>query len=357
MSVSCGIIGRPSVGKTELFNLLTGRASQGEITTGTAAIPDVRLDFLARIYNPKKVTHAGIEMVDIPGLNLSDRNTNNTQRKFLEAVRKVDALVHVVRAFADESVWHVDGRVDVKRDLDIINTELIFHDLELVETRIERIEEMRKKGLRDNEAELAALLKCREVLEDEKPLDMGVFSEHERENLRHIEFLTSKPVIIALNVDADQLETLDYPGRADVFSWAEAMGHKVFEIAVELEKEIKELEAEEQEAFLLALGIEEPSMAKLARAVYSRLGLISFLTVGKDEVRAWTIREGTKAKQAAGKVHTDIERGFIRAEVISFEDFSACGTEKTAKEKGLYRLEGKDYQVRDGDIINFRFNV
>lgn len=359
MAISCGIIGRPAVGKTELFALMTGRIpAGGDIDTGCARIPDQRLDCLERIYQPKKTTYALVDMVDIPGQNLATGSeASKHEREFLEAVRKVDALVHVVRVFANEAVWHVDGSINPVRDLDAVHTELILFDLQLAETRLERIEAARKKGVKDYDAEWEVINKCKAILEEEKPLSAGEFSEKELESLQHMQFLTFKPLIIALNLDENQLASGDFSGREEVYSWAGRMGTSIFEIGVGLEKEINELDPAEQEIFLKEMGISQRGIEKLARAVYSSMGLISFLTAGKDEVRAWTIREGTHAKEAAGKIHSDIERGFIRAEVISYNDFIQCGSEKAAKEKGLYRLEGKEYIVKDGDIINFRFNV
>lgn len=359
MAISCGIIGRPAVGKTELFALMTGKAPTGaDIDTGTARIPDKRLDSLEKIYEPKKTTYALVDIVDIPGQNLAGGSeASKHEREFLDAVRKVDTLVHVVRVFSNEAVWHVDGSIDPVRDLDAVHTELILFDLQLAETRFERIQQARKKGVKDYDTEWDVINKCKSILEDEKPLSTGEFTEKEMENLQHMQFLTFKPLIIALNLDENQLVSGDYPGRDEAFAWAEKMGSAVFEIGVSLEKEINELDPSEQEIFLSEMGIEERGIEKLARAVYSSMGLISFLTAGKDEVRAWTIKQGTHAKEAAGKIHSDIERGFIRAEVVAYEDFIQAGSEKAAKEKGLYRLEGKEYIVKDGDIINFRFNV
>lgn len=359
MAVSCGIIGRPSVGKTELFTLLTGKNTSGsDIETGVAKVPDHRLDRLEEIYQPKKTSYALVDIVDIPGQYLvSGGDASKHEREFLDTVRNVDALVHVVRAFSNDAVWHVDGSINPVRDLNTVNTDLILFDLDLTETRLERIEQARNKGVKGSEAEFEVLKKCRDILEAEKPLSTGDFSEKELESLQNLQFLTFKPLIIAVNLDESQLLSGDYPGKEDVYAWAADRGIPVFEINVEMEKEINELEAAEQEEFFKEMGIKERGVAKLARAVYGCMGLISFLTVGKDEVRAWTIKEGTRAKEAAGKVHSDIERGFIRAEVIAYEDFIACGSEKAAKEKNLYRLEGKDYVVKDGDIINFRFNV
>ena len=359
MAISCGIIGRAAVGKTELFKLLTGKTTAvSEIDIGSARIPDSRLDCLEQVYQPKKTTYALVDIVDIPGQGLaSGSEASKQEREFLDAVRKVDVLVHLVRSFENDAVWHVDGSINPVRDLNTVNTDLILFDLQLAETRLERIEASLKKGVKDAEAEYEVIKKCRDILEEEKPLSAGEFSEKELEILQNMQFLTFKPLIIAVNLDEPQMSSGDYPGKEGTYSWAQERGIPIFEINVEMEKEINELDVSEQEEFLREMGIEERGVAKLARAVYGAMGLISFLTAGKDEVRAWTIRQGTGAKAAAGKVHSDIERGFIRAEVISYEDFIQSGSEKAAKEKNLYRLEGKDYLVKDGDIINFRFNV
>lgn len=359
MAISCGIIGRPSVGKTELFTLLTGKSVSGsEIETGVAKVPDHRIDSLAEIYQPKKITYALVDIVDIPGQYLvPDSDAANHEREFLDTVRKVDALVHVVRTFSNETVWHIDGSIDPVRDLNTVNADLILFDLELVETRLERLEQASKKGVKGSEAEIEVMTKCRDILEEEKPLSTGEFSKQEWEILQNMQFLTFKPLILAVNLDESQMLSGGYPGKEEVSAWTAEREIPVFEINVEMEKEINELEADEQEVFLKEMGIQERGVAKLAQAMYGCMGLISFLTSGKDEVRAWTINEGTPAKEAAGKVHSDIERGFIRAEVIAYEDFISCGSEKAAKENNLYRLEGKDYIVQDGDIINFRFNV
>jgi GTP-binding protein YchF len=359
VAVSCGIIGLPAVGKTELFSLLTGKTTSGtEIETGSARIPDQRLDSLEEIYQPKKTTYALVDIVDIPGQRLTTGSeAAKNEREFLDAVQRVDALVHVVRSFANEAVWHVDGSIDPVRDLDAINTDLILFDLQLSETRLERIEAARKKGVKDNDVEYEVMKKCRGILEEEKPLSTGEFSEQELKSLQNIQFLTFKPLIIAVNLDDEQMTSGKYPKREETYKWAQEHGTQIFEINVKMEKEINELDPSEQELFLEEMGIKERGVAKLARAVYASMGLISFLTAGKDEVRAWTIKQGTCAKEAAGKIHSDIERGFIRAEVIAYDKFIECGSEKIAKEKGLYRLEGKDYIVKDGDIINFRFNV
>lgn len=357
MALTCGIIGLPLVGKTTLFNLLTWSQVDtstfaGKLKTNvrTAPIPDPRLDFLASLYRPRKVTPATLEVIDVPGF------TPGAGASFLAAVREVDALIHVVRAFQREDVPHVAGEVNPVRDLDIVNAELILADLDLVETRLERIASSKKiKG--ELLAEQKALKHCKSILEEERPLIEAALTEEEWKALRHIEFLTTKPMIIVVNIDEGQLKKGDYEGRTEVEAYASARGLPILTLCAELEAEIAKLDPADREAFLKEMDIGEPGIHRLARAIYRRLGLISFLTVGEEEVKAWTIREGTRAKEAAGKVHSDMERGFIRAEVVKFEDLLACGTMAKAREKGLVRLEGKDYVVADGDIINFRFNV
>lgn len=357
MSLTCGIIGLPLVGKTTLFNLLTWSAAEtsafaGRTKTnvGIAPIPDPRLDFLAKLYRPRKITPATLEVIDVPGF------TPGSGAAFLAAVREVDALIHVVRAFRQEAVPHVEGSPHPVRDLDMVNTELLLADLQMVETRLERIAAGKKvKG--EMLAEQAALRRCREALEAEKPLAEAGLTEEEWRALRHIEFLTTKPMIIVVNIDEEQLQQGHYEGKEQVEAYGQARGIPVLDLCARLEVEIAGLEPADRETFLREMGIGEPGIHRLARALYRRLGLISFLTAGEDEVRAWTIREGTRAKEAAGKVHSDMERGFIRAEVVRFEDLQALGTMAKVREKGLVRLEGKDYVVADGDIINFRFNV
>ncbi|MGI6286520.1 redox-regulated ATPase YchF [Neomoorella humiferrea] len=357
MALRCGIIGLPLVGKTTLFNLLT----QGEAETSTfagrtktnvrtAPIPDPRLDFLAALYHPRKITPASLEVIDVPGL------TRGSGAAFLAAVREVDALIHVVRAFRRDDVLHVEGSLNPARDLEMINAELLLADLQLVETRLERIAASKKvKG--ELLAEQNALRKCQEALETEKPLLEAGLTPDEWQALRHMGFLTTKPMLIVANIDEEQLKAGDYQGRKEVEEYASVRGIPVLTLCAALEGEIARLEPADRQEFLREMGIAEPGIERLARAIYRRLGLISFLTAGEDEVRAWTIREGTNARAAAGKIHSDIERGFIRAEVVGFDDLKDAGDMNKAREKGLVRLEGKDYIVQDGDIINFRFNV
>jgi len=359
LAVTCGIIGLPAVGKTTLFNLLTNNAPSrhGQVNIGTVCVPDSRLDYLWEFYRPEKITYAALEIMDIPGLNPREMEREQL-RKFFEEIRKADALIHVVRGFRNEAVWHVEGEVDIKRDIDFINTELILNDLQLVETRISNIEETRKKkGItNETEAELSALLKYREALEEEIPISRVDLSEIEKRAVHHLSFLTSKPMILVINLDEEQLSR-GYAEKEYVYEWAQERGHKLIEMCAVLEKEISELDISDQLLFLKEIGIEQPGSKRIARAVFDSLDLITFFTVGKDEVKAWIITDGTSARKAAGKIHSDMERGFIRAEVVGFDDFKACGSEKEARKRGLYRLEGKDYIVQDGDIIQFRFNV
>jgi GTP-binding protein YchF len=357
MALTCGIIGLPLVGKTTLFNLLTDAdedtsayAGNTKTNVRVAQIPDQRLDFLASLYNPRKVVPATLEVIDVPGLN------RGTGPAFLSAVREVDALIHVVRVFRKESIPHVEESLNPVRDLDTINAELFLADLQMVETRLERIAASKKiKG--ETLVEQAALQRCQKVLEAEKPLLDAGLTDEEWDAVRSLGFLTTKPMLIVINIDEDQLHDGHFEGEQEVMDYARAKGMPVLPICAELEVEIARLDEEEREVFFQEMGITEPGIDRVARAIYRRLGLISFLTVGEDEVRAWTISEGSNARTAAGKIHTDLERGFIRAEVVKYDDLKKCGDMNKVKEKGLARLEGKDYIVQDGDIMNIRFNI
>lgn len=364
MALSCGIIGLPVVGKTTFFNLLTNaqvETSQffsGKTSTNfhLATIPDDRIDFLAGMYKPKKTTYATLEVTDVPGLVRGSSQGQGAGNEFLTAIREVDALIHIVRAFRNENVLHVDGSIDLLRDLETVNLELLFADLQLIEKRIERINTAKKKT-KEHELELAAMLKCKDALESEKHIYQVDLSEDERQVLRHITFLTEKPMIIVVNLDEEQLAEREFPQQREVEAYAREREIPMLAICAKVEAELNELGPEDQAVFMEELGITEPGIKRLAQVVYDRLGLISFLTAGEDEVRAWTIKKGLNAKQAAGKIHSDIERGFIRAEVVAFNDLKELGSMAKVKEKGLARLEGKDYIVQDGDIINFRFNI
>ncbi len=358
MALTCGIIGLPLVGKTTLFNLLTkgeeettSYAGRTKTNVRMAMIPDQRLDILAEIYKPKKVVPAVLEVIDLPGLN------RGTGGAFLDAVREVDALIHVVRAFKGEQVPHIEGSLNAVRDLENINAELFMADLQMVETRLERIAESNKKIKGETLIEQEALKRCQEVLNEEKPLSDAKLADEEWQAIKSLGFLTIKPMIFVVNIDEEQLREGAFDGEESIRAYAQEKGIPMIAISLEIESEIARLEAEERDLFLEEMGISEPGVEKVARAIYKHLGLISFLTAGEDEVRAWTIRKGINARSAAGKVHTDIERGFIRAEVVKYSDMENLRDMVKIKEKGLARLEGKEYIVQDGDIVDFRFNI
>jgi GTP-binding protein YchF len=357
LALTCGLIGLPLVGKTTLFNLLTCAGAETSNFAGrtktnvhTAGIPDARLDFLAGLYHPRKYTPAALEVIDVPGLS------RGSGAAFLAAVWDVDALIHVVRAFRSDTIPHVEESLNPARDLENVDAELILTDLQVVETRLERIAAGKKiKG--ETLVEQAALRRCQATLDAGQPLLEADLAGEEWQAVRSLGFLTVKPALVAVNIDEDQLHRGGYAGEAELELYASARNIPVLTICAQLETEIASLEADERSAFLGAMGIAEPGINRVAQAMYSRLGLISFLTAGEDEVRAWTIRAGTLARAAAGKVHSDIERGFIRAEVVNYDDLVRLGDMSKVKEKGLMRLDGKDYVVQDGDIINFRFNI
>jgi GTP-binding protein YchF len=352
------IAGLSNSGKTTIFNALTGLTlettvyptTSGEPHYGVVKVPDERLDRLSEIFKPKKTTHSTIEYIDYLGLTKGDTKQN---RSVIEFLKDADAVLHVVRAFKDESVVHPFGGADSVRDVSALRTELILGDLELAEKRIESMELSAKKGKKPSEAERAVLVKCREALENEKPLRDIDFTADDRAAMRHLQFMTLKPEILVLNISEDDI------GSDDVKKLQEKLREfgPVVALSGKVEMEISELPADERTAFLEDLGIDEPALDKLIRISYEHVGLISFFTTVGDELRAWAIKKGTDALNAAGKVHSDIQRGFIRAEVVSYEDFISAGSLPTAREKGTLRLEGKTYEVKDGDIINFRFNV
>lgn len=364
MALSCGIIGLPTVGKTTFFNLLTRAGVETSsffsgktgTNTGHAHIPDERVDYLTQMFKPKKTTYAQIEIIDVPGLIRGASQGQGTGNEFLTAVRNADALAQIVRLFEDEQVHHVEETIDPIRDIEIINTELLFADLQLIETRLERINSGHKKKL-EHPLEEECLKKCQAFLEEEKPLSGLELNEEEQEALKHITFLTNKPMLIIANLDEGQLTEDDYPGKEDLQAFCEEKGYQLLTVCAKLEEEMEQLPPEEKALFLEELGLASSGMDRMAKALYRQLGLISFLTTGEDEVRAWTITGGLKAKQAAGKIHSDIERGFIRAETVAFEDLKNAGSMAAARDQGRFRLEGKEYIVQDGDIINFRFNV
>lgn len=359
-----GLIGLPSVGKTSLFNLLTGSDieitgfSQGKIEAnlGIAKIPDRRIDFLSDLYDSKKTTYATIEVIDVPGLVKGSSTGKGVGNQFLDNIRKADLLVHVLRVFENDNVIHADGDIDPMRDIETINLELLFADLAVIENRIERIQTS-KKVTKENIEELEVLKKCREGLENGLLLHNIDLSHEEKEILKTFSFLSEKPIILAANVDENQLLENDYPAKKELIELAKSVKTPLIQLCIKTELEITELAPEDREMFIEELGITESGIDILAKTAYEHLGLISFLTAGKEEVRAWTIKKNTIAKVAAGKIHSDIEKGFIRAEVCKFTHLKEYGSMVKAKEKGLVTLEGKEYIVDDGDIIEFRFNV
>lgn len=357
-----GIIGLPGVGKTTIFNLLTGAdveagyGAKGSANIGVAKVPDARIDKLSEIFNPKKTTYATIRFTDIAGLEKSSGGQKSRTSEFLSAIRNADCLVHIVRAFHSDIVPHVEGSIDPMRDLEIVQNELLLTDWSLVETRLERISKNRMKSP-DAAKEEPVLKRCLEALENGKPLSSLALSEEEERLLVGYTFFTRKPVIVVVNLDEEQLQNGDYPKKAELENWCAEHNVPLLEMSAAVELEISQLDESDREEFMKEYGLTQSGIERLARAAYHHLGLISFFTVGEDEVRAWTIRKGATAKEAGGKIHSDIARGFIRAEVCSYEDFIKYGSLAAVKEKGLLRLEGKDYIVQDADIMSFRFSV
>ena len=366
-----GIIGLSNSGKTTVFNALTGQdletttypTTSGEPAIGVVKVPDSRLDKVSEIFKPKKTTYATVEYIDYIGLTKGDADQN---RKVFDLIKDVDAIAHVVRSFEDDAVMHPMNSINPLRDVEIVELELIFGDLELVEKRLQRMEESTKKGKKPDESEKRLLMKFRNVLEKEIPLRNIDFTEDEQKAMRHLQFVSTKPELIVFNISENDLNTTkpkDLQIAAERYFKDKYMNLSLpgrqlsLSLCGKIEMEIGRLSPEDARLFLEDLGIKEPALSKLIHVCYEVLGLISFFTYVGDEVKAWTIPKGTSALTAAGKIHSDIERGFIRAEVISFENFIDCGSIHAAKEKGLLRLEGKTYAVKDGDIINFRFNV